>query len=268
MKSLLFVCGHSFPCYHIDLRPKASSFKINARVSQQTCMLKVPRPYNVLCEEQTKINVDFTKISHLWRNHSVCSQLIRFTKGVWMIRWWIELTDLVTVKLSVNMTANFSLFLTKNTWRLDTSGMDHFYGILWSFVFLFLSLKPPFWFVQIPHREGAASSADEALDQFMDGLELTNQAINNTAATLHYGDEEKVKKHAVSAVSANFGCVPVNTFNKKQMRKRRFMVSRFFWDYTSQVTDCVHFLLIFTARLFLSGERGEKVTTWQWHLSH
>lgn len=70
-----------------------------------------------------------------------------------------------------------------------------------------------------------AFSADEAFEQFMDGFELTNQAINNTAATLHYGDEEKVKKHAVSAVSANFRCVPGNTFNKKQMRKRRFMVS-------------------------------------------
>lgn len=51
MKSLLFVCGHSFPCYHIDLGLKASSLKINKQVSQKTCMLKVPRPYNVVCEE-------------------------------------------------------------------------------------------------------------------------------------------------------------------------------------------------------------------------
>lgn len=33
---------------------------------------------------------------------------------------------------------------------------------------------------------------DEALGQFMDEFKLTNQAINNTAATLHYA--LKVKK--------------------------------------------------------------------------
>lgn len=66
---------------------------------------------------------------------------------------------------------------------------------------------------------------DEALCQFMDEFELTNQVINNTAATLHYRDALKVKKHTVSAVSACFSYIPVNTFNKKQMRKWRFMVS-------------------------------------------
>lgn len=35
---------------------------------------------------------------------------------------------------------------------------------------------------------------DEALGQFMDEFALTNQAINNTAATLHYRDVLKVKK--------------------------------------------------------------------------
>ncbi len=63
---------------------------------------------------------------------------------------------------------------------------------------------------------------DEARGQFMDEFELTNQVINNTAATLHYRDALKVKKRAVSAC---FSYVPVNTFNKKQMRKWRFMVS-------------------------------------------
>lgn len=94
------------------------------------------------------------------------------------------------------------------------------------FIFIFiLKLETSSVICTDPHREGAASSADEAFEQFMDGFELTNQAINNTAATLHYGDKEKVKKHAVSAVSANFRCVPGNACNKKQMRKRRFMVS-------------------------------------------
>lgn len=46
-----FVCGRSFPCYHVDLGPKASSFKIDAQESQKTWMLRVPRPYTVLCEE-------------------------------------------------------------------------------------------------------------------------------------------------------------------------------------------------------------------------
>lgn len=56
----------------------------------------------------------------------------------------------------------------------------------------------------------------------MDEFELTNQVINNTAATLHYRDPLKVKKHAVSAC---FSYVPENTFNKKQMRTCRCTVS-------------------------------------------
>ncbi len=72
---------------------------------------------------------------------------------------------------------------------------------------------------------GDASSINEALGQFMDEFELTNQVINNTAATLHYRDALKVKKHTVSAVSACFSYVPKNTFNKKQMRTWRCMVS-------------------------------------------
>ncbi len=67
---------------------------------------------------------------------------------------------------------------------------------------------------------GGASSMDEALGQFMNEFELTNQVINNTAATLHYRDALKVKKHAVSAVSACFSYVPVSKHIQQEANEK------------------------------------------------
>lgn len=74
-------------------------------------------------------------------------------------------------------------------------------------------------------RFACCASQMKTFDQSADELKFTNQAINKTAALFITKTQRRSKTHSLSAFSANFSGVPVNTFNKKQMRKCRFMAS-------------------------------------------